>query len=95
MEGIGFPPELPWWGATGNSSWPGVPEEAFGGRLGSPSVLRHGMRGEERAHKADDRPREVWAGSLLGDPDVPPSVRPKKYNLLPDHLLQDPFDSRE
>ena len=40
-----------------------------------------------------DRPGAVRTGTLLEGFENPLTVRPKKYRLLPEECLQDPFDS--
>ncbi|XP_078246113.1 uncharacterized protein LOC140706737 isoform X2 [Pogona vitticeps] len=95
MEGFSFPPELSWGRETCDPARARISEETFRGRLGPPPLLRHGVCTEERAFASDDRQGEVWASSLLGEQTAVPTVRPKKYHLLNDRLLQDPFDPLE
>uniref|UniRef100_A0ABM5GND3 CCHC-type domain-containing protein n=1 Tax=Pogona vitticeps TaxID=103695 RepID=A0ABM5GND3_9SAUR len=95
MEGFSFPPELSWGRETCDPARARISEETFRGRLGPPPLLRHGVCTEERAFASDDRQGEVRASSLLGEQTAVPTVRPKKYHLLNDRLLQDPFDPLE
>ena len=94
MDCDGLPTEPPWWEQS-NPTWAGIPTEAPRGRLGEASVLWHGMRSAECPPSSHDRPRTVRTGTLLGDYEKPLDVRPKKYRLLPDDCLQDPFDTEE
>ena len=58
-------------------------------------MLWDGLRGTECPPEASDRPRRFWPSSLLRETGRPPDVRVKKYKILPEISLLDPFDSVE
>ncbi|XP_078232779.1 uncharacterized protein LOC140707593 [Pogona vitticeps] len=58
-------------------------------------MLRHGVCSEECPPLSHDGSREIWAGTLLGQVTGMWGPRPKRYHLLNDSYLQDPFDPVE
>ena len=94
MDGNGASAKLPWW-EEGNTSWTRVSEETSGGRLGEAPLLRNSLCRPECPPLPNDRSREIQTGPLLGDQGIPPVIRSKRYHLLDDCMLQDPFDPRE
>ena len=95
MEGLSFPGGLPWWGPESYPPGPRIPTEASRGGLGPPSLLGDHMCRAECAPKTIDGPRTIRPGPLVGEETNPPVVRPKRYTLLTDEVLKDPFDPVE
>ena len=91
MDRVGVPPEFPWWPES-DQIRPRIPTEASGGRQGPPPLLRDCVRGKEHPITADDGSGALWSGPLV---DIEGNVevrRPKRYHLLTDDVLRDPFE---
>ena len=95
MDCLSLPEEFPWWGSESDSSRPGIPAETPRERLGTAPLLWDRVCCPKCATTSNDRPRTVRPGSLVRDELDSDVVRSKRYHLLTDEVLKDPFNPVE
>ena len=94
MDRVGIPAEFPWW-SEGDQTGARVPTEAIGGRLGPPPLLRDSVRSKKCPSTTDDRSGAFWPGPLVDFSESGDTRPSKRYHLLTDDVLKDPFDPVE
>ena len=95
MEGLGFPGELPWWGPESYPPGPRIPTEASRGGLGPPSLLWDHMCRAECPTTTVNGSRTIRPGPLVREELNPTIIKAKRYTVLTDEVLKDPFDPVE
>ena len=83
--------DFPTFGGLRDPLW-GQPLSAqAGGLCGEASLLRDNLRSVERSREEPDHNPPFWDEEALRNESVKNIVKPKKYNLLTDAELLDPF----